>query len=45
MRHIKFVIIENLFKGYEQGRWTDLAFIYLVIQAIVGHKEEDDIEY
>jgi len=38
-RHVKFVIIENLVRQYEKGKFSDLHFLNLLIQCIYNGKE------
>lgn len=34
MRHIRFIILENLLRDYEAGKYNDIRFLQLIIGAI-----------
>jgi hypothetical protein len=45
-KKVKYIILENLVKRYEQEQFNDLTFIKLVLDCIeTRQKKEEDIEY
>lgn len=40
MRHIKFIILENLLKDFERGKYSELHFLNLLLSTLYQKRDE-----